>query len=57
VTDGDRESAALKANGAAQSPHHGRAPNGGDVGVRYTPETIEIIRRALELRKKGIIKF
>ena len=39
------------------SPCHGKASDGGDVGVRYTPEMIEIVKKALELRKKGIIKF
>ena len=39
------------------SPCRGKASDGGDVGMRYTPEMIEIIQKALELRKKGIIKF
>ena len=39
------------------SPCRGRASDGGDVGVRYTPEMIEILKKALELRKKGMIKF
>ena len=39
------------------SPCIGRASDGGDLGVRYTPEMIELCRIALELRAKGIIKF
>ena len=39
------------------SPGCGNAADGGDVGVRYTPGMIEIVKKALELRKKGIIKF
>ena len=39
------------------SPCRGKASDGGDVGVRYTPAMIEIVKKALELRKKGIIKF
>ena len=35
----------------------GKASDGGDVGVRYTPEMIEVIKLALELRARGIIKF
>jgi hypothetical protein len=31
--------------------------NGGDIGCRYTPEMMEVLEKALELRKKGIIKF
>ena len=51
----------LLSNAAARlkptSPCRGKASDGGDVGVRYTPEMIEVIKKALELRKKGIIKF
>jgi len=39
------------------SPCRGKASDGGDIGVRYTPEMIEILEKALELRKKGVIKF
>jgi hypothetical protein len=39
------------------SPCIGKASDGGDVGCRYTPEMIEIIQKALELRTQGIIKF
>jgi hypothetical protein len=40
-----------------KSPGTGRAADGGDIGVRYTPEMLEMLKLALELRKKGIIKF
>ncbi|NQT88195.1 hypothetical protein HQ560_15615, partial [bacterium] len=39
------------------SPCRKRASDGGDIGVRYTPEMLEMLKKALELRKKGIIKF
>ena len=39
------------------SPCIGRASDGGDIGCRYTPEMIEMVQKALELRAKGIIKF
>jgi serine/threonine protein kinase len=39
------------------SPGTGMASDGGDVGVRYTPEMIEMLKLALELRARGIIKF
>ncbi len=39
------------------SPGTGRASDGGDVGVRYTPEMIEMVKRILELRARGIIEF
>lgn len=39
------------------SPCIGKASDGGDVGVRYTPEMMELCRIALELRAKGIVKF
>jgi len=34
-----------------------QASDGGDIGCRYTPEMMEVLEKALELRKKGIIKF
>jgi len=34
-----------------------KASDGGDIGCRYTPEMLEILEKALELRRKGIIKF
>ena len=34
-----------------------KASDGGDIGCRYTPEMMEVLEKALELRKKGIIKF
>jgi len=39
------------------SPCRKKASDGGDIGCRYTPEMIEVLEKALELRKKGIIKF
>jgi len=35
----------------------GKASDGGDIGCRYTPEMLEMLRLALELRRKGVIKF
>jgi hypothetical protein len=29
----------------------------GDIGCRYTPETIELCTQALDLRRKGFLKF
>jgi hypothetical protein len=34
-----------------------RASDGGDLGCRYTPEMAELIERALEMRKKSLVKF
>ena len=39
------------------SPGTRAASDGGDIGVRYTPELMELCRVALELRMKGVIKF
>jgi hypothetical protein len=39
------------------SPCIGKASDGGDIGCRYTPEMIELCKVALELRRRGIIKF
>jgi hypothetical protein len=39
------------------SPCCGRASDGGDVGCRFTPKMIEMCKVALELRRRGIIKF
>jgi len=39
------------------SPCRKKASDGGDIGCRYTPEMLQILKKALELRKKGIIKF
>jgi serine/threonine protein kinase len=39
------------------SPCRRRASDGGDVGCRYTPEMLEMLKMAFELRKKGLIKF
>jgi hypothetical protein len=35
----------------------GKASDGGDIGCRYTPEMIELCKTAVELRKRGLIKF
>ena len=40
-----------------ESPCIGKASDGGDIGCRYTPEMIELCEKALELRRKGILKF
>ena len=42
---------------APKSPCIGKASDGGDIGCRYTPEMIEMIEKALELRAQGVIKF
>jgi hypothetical protein len=39
------------------SPSIGRASDGGDIGCRYTPEIVELVKVALELRRRGVIKF
>ena len=39
------------------SPCRKKASDGGDIGCRFTPEMLEMLRVARELRKKGIIKF
>jgi len=39
------------------SPCRRKASDGGDIGCRYTPEMLEMLRLALELRRKGVIKF
>jgi len=39
------------------SPCRGKARDGGDIGCRYTPEMIEMLKLAFEMRKKGFIKF
>jgi len=39
------------------SPCRKKASDGGDVGLRHTPEMLELLKKALELRKKGVIKF
>ncbi len=39
------------------SPCIGKASDGGDIGVRYTPEMIQMLQLAFELRAKGVIKF
>lgn len=39
------------------SPGIGKATDGGDIGVRYTPGMVELNKRALELRARGNIRF
>jgi tRNA A-37 threonylcarbamoyl transferase component Bud32 len=39
------------------SPCRGKASDGGDVGFRYTPEMVKLLKVALELRKRGDVKF
>jgi serine/threonine protein kinase len=39
------------------SPCRGKASDGGDVGCRYTPEMLEMLKLALDLRARGIIDF
>jgi hypothetical protein len=39
------------------SPCIGKASDGGDIGCHYTPEMIEMCKKALELRAQGVIKF
>ena len=39
------------------SPCRKKASGGGDIGIRQTPAMLEILKKAMELRKKGIIKF
>ncbi|NQT16470.1 MAG: SUMF1/EgtB/PvdO family nonheme iron enzyme, partial [Planctomycetes bacterium] len=52
-----RDSANLDFRLAPTSPCKGRASDGGDLGVLYTPEMNAMWQIALELRAKGIIKF
>ena len=39
------------------SPCLGKGSDGGDVGVRFTPDMLEILKQALEFRARAIIKF
>jgi len=39
------------------SPCRGRASDGGDLGVRYTPEMVEILHVALQLKHAKLISF
>ncbi|WP_095415575.1 hypothetical protein [Thermogutta terrifontis] len=39
------------------SPCIGKASDGGDIGVRWTPEMLELLRVAQELRRRGLITF
>jgi hypothetical protein len=40
-----------------ERPCIGKASDGGDIGCRYTPEIVELCKHALELRRRGVIKF
>ncbi len=40
-----------------RSPCRGKASDGGDLGVRYTPQMAAMLKLAFELRSRGIIKF
>ena len=39
------------------SPCAGKASDGSDLGCRYTREMVELCSVALELRKRGIVRF
>jgi hypothetical protein len=39
------------------SPCRGRASDGGDVGFRYNPEIVEVLKAAFDLRRRGLIQF
>ena len=39
------------------SPCRGKTSDGGDIGCRYTPEMLEMLKVARKLRKKRVIKF
>lgn len=39
------------------SPCIGKASDGGDMGCRFTPEMLQMLQLAFELRARGIIKF
>ena len=42
---------------APASPCRGAASDGKDIGFRYTPEILELLQLAVELRTKGVIEF
>ncbi len=39
------------------SPCIGKASDGGDLGCRYTPEMLDMVEKALQLRAQGVLKF
>ena len=39
------------------SPCHNKASDGGDVGFQYTPEILELLKTAFELRRRTLIQF
>ena len=40
-----------------KSPCRGKASDGGDMGVQYTPEMLDMLKLAFQLRAAGVIKF
>ena len=40
-----------------KSPGRGAAPDRDDLGCRYSPAMLELLKQALELRRKGILAF
>ncbi len=40
-----------------RSPCRGKASDGGDLGCRFTPEMLEMLRLVQELHRQGLIKF
>ncbi|MBM4034103.1 MAG: hypothetical protein FJ291_20310 [Planctomycetes bacterium] len=42
---------------APGSPCRKKASDGGDIGCRYTPEMVELVKKCLDLRKRGTIAF
>ena len=42
---------------APVSPCRGTASDGKDIGFRYTPELLDMLKLAVELRGKKIIQF
>ncbi len=40
-----------------KSPCRGKASDGGNLGFHYTPELIELMKEAIRLRDKGVVKF
>jgi hypothetical protein len=39
------------------SPCRKQASDGGDLGCRYTPQMLELLKKALELRERGLFRF
>jgi hypothetical protein len=49
--------AALDYHLKADSPCRSKASDGGDLGFRFSPETWDLLQRAIELRKRGYLEF